>query len=225
MKFLFWLLCGLSVVGLFYASDIHTFLLGAQFYNLSDPSIIQIILGALAGIFATKASDSSREIKALLKIDKINDLLGEAETAESQAKTQREQLKKIEKLLASETEAEFARDMISRHRGQLEYHWSEILKLESLLDYEKESPEETKLRKRVRGYLIKSRYIEYMGRGFLRNIPLFGSVLHILIGPIWDEWYYRNLHRINKKFRATAHDKTSEANKIHEPQPDRPGQT
>nr|VFK56031.1 MAG: hypothetical protein BECKTUN1418D_GA0071000_10407 [Candidatus Kentron sp. TUN] len=182
-----------------------------SFTDLSDPTIIQIILGVLAGVFATKASDPSREIKALLKIDKINDFLGEAETAENQAQAQKNRLRQIEKLLTSETEAEFARNMISRHREQVEYHWSEILKLESRLDEEKESPEDAELRRRVRGYLVKSRYIDYMGRGFLRSIPVFGSILHVLFGPIWDEWYYRNIHRINKKFRATAsHKKPSE---------------
>lgn len=204
MRVLLWSLCILSIVGIFYADEIHAFLSTIKYYQLSDKAIIQIILGVAAGIFATKASDSSREIKALLKIDKIEKLLGEAQTAEQTAKTQSERLKQIEKLLTSETEAEFARDMIIRHREQLGYHWREILKLESLIEDKSESSQEDiELKNRVRAYLIKSRYVDYMGRGFLRSIPVFGSILYMLLGPIWDEYYYRNMHKINKMLHAT----------------------
>ena len=210
MRGLLWSLCILSVAGIFYADDIHAFLLTAKYYQLPDKSIIQVILAVAAGIFATKASDSSREIKALLKIDKIDRLLGEAQSAEETAKTQKERLNQIEKLLTSETEAEFARDMIIRHREQLEYHWQEILKLESLIVENAESLEDTELKNRVRAYLIKSRYIDYMGRGFLRSIPFIGSILHMIFGPIWDEYYYRNMQKINTMLRATANQTNDE---------------
>ena len=71
MRLLLWSLCVLSVVGIFYADEIHVVLSNIKYYQFSDKSIIQVILAVAAGIFATKASDSSREIKALLKIDKI----------------------------------------------------------------------------------------------------------------------------------------------------------
>ena len=211
MRGLLWGLCILSVVGIFYANDIHTFLLTTKFYQFSDKSIMQIILAVAAGIFATKASDSSREIKSLLKIDKIDVLLGEAQSAEKTARTQKERLSQIEKLLTSETEAEFARDMIIRHREQLEYHWQELLKLEILIvENADSSPEDADLKDRVRAYLIKSRYIDYMGRGFLRSIPFVGSILHMIFGPIWDEYYYRNMHKINKMLRASANQTNDE---------------
>ena len=197
----------MCLVGTFYGEVIHNFLNQWKYYTLENESIIQIILSVGAGIFATKASDSSREIKALLKIDKIESLLGEAKNAEVKAQDQADKLEKIEKLLKSETEAEFARDMITRHREQLEYHWQEILKLETLIvDNAVSSQNDEELKNRVRAYLIKSRYIDYMGRGFLRSIPLIGTFLHMLFGPVWDEYYYRNMHKINKMLRATAKD-------------------
>ena len=207
MRTLLWLLCLLCLIGTFYGDVLHYHLNTWEYYTFENESIIQIILSVGAGIFATKASDSSREIKALLKIDKIEELLGEAKNAEEKAQTQTDRLNQIEQLLKSETEAEFARDMITRHREQLEYHWQEILKLESLIvDNSTNSKSDEELKTRVRAYLIKSRYIDYMGRGFLRSIPLIGSFLHMIFGPVWDEYYYRNMHKINKMLRATAKD-------------------
>lgn len=204
MRSLLWLLCSVSVLGVFFVRPLNEALSGTRLNGLVDTTIVQVVLAALAGIFATKASDSSRELRALLKVSTIEDLLGQAQKAKSLAHEQKTKLIKLNTLIKSETQAEFAREMIRRHRVQLDYHWSEILKLETLLGDGIESSEETELRNRVRAYLIKSRYIDYMGRGFLRSIPIIGSLLHMLFGPFWDEWYYRNLHKINRRFRATA---------------------
>ena len=69
------------------------------YYQLESKSLIEIILSVSAGIFATKASDSSHEIKSLLKISKIDDLISKAETAEERVKLQQEKLDNIEYLL------------------------------------------------------------------------------------------------------------------------------
>ncbi len=206
MKLTLWILCLLSIFGIINSENVFLYFNSLGYYQLESKSLIEIVLSVSAGIFATKASDSSHEIKSLLKISKIDDLIGKAETAEERVKLQQEKLDNIEYLLKSEVESEFAKDMILRHKEQLEYHWREILKLETLIENVSTSSSDIELRDNVRKYLIKSRYIDYMGRNFLQNIPIIGGLIHILFGPLWDELYYRNMHKINKLFKSSAKD-------------------
>ncbi len=205
MSAVYWLLSFACVVTIIFGKNVHE-LMNARFpfYILEDPSLIQVILGAFAGIFATKAADSTRDIRRILKISEIQDLLKRADEASAEAEQQQERRRNIVRLVQVEAEAEFARDMIMNHRQQLAYHWNQILKLESLIEDSEESVEDRELRNLVRSYIVKSRYVEYLGRDFLRGIPFFGPILHYFLAPIWDEFYYRNVRKINRLLRTRS---------------------
>ena len=54
------------------------------------------------------------------------------------------------------------------------------------------------VRVQIRNYILKSKYVDYVGRGMLRNIPLIGGILDFLLGPLWDTYYSRNVEKFEK---------------------------
>jgi hypothetical protein len=103
MNYFFWILCIGSVIAIFYSDQIHQYLLeNLKIYSLNSPSLIQIIFSVLAGIFATKAADSSRELKELMKVREINTLI-------NKANKESKRLRNLKQLVDYEVEQQFAR--------------------------------------------------------------------------------------------------------------------
>ena len=57
------------------------------------------------------------------------------------------------------------------------------------------------VRKHIRNYILKSKYIDYAGKNALSNIPIIGGLLSILFGPLWDTYYSRNIEKKEKRTR------------------------
>ena len=203
MRIVFWLLSILSLVGVWYSTEIHLYIQSTfSFYSIQNPSLIQVLLAVLAGIFATKASDSSHELKKLLKVSDIQILLQKADTAASRSKQEQERLDNLVNLVQYEVEQQFAREMLINHRRQMLYHWEQTVKLEAIFDKEEKTDGiDPKIRQQIKNYVLRTQYIEYMGKGFLRGIPVFGRLLDYLIGPLWNAYYLRNIHKFNKFLR------------------------
>lgn len=192
MRIILWLLTLISLVGVYFANDIHTFLIDKiPLYSAEDSNILQVILAVIAGIIATKASDSSRELKKLMKVPEINEIIQKAETAQ-------ERFDKLEELIKDETTKQFARDMLVNHRTQLMYHWEQIVVMERILSENLDNDFDPKVKGHIRNYILKSRYLDYMGSRALKTIPVFGSFLDFLFGPIWDTYYRRNVEKFEK---------------------------
>ncbi len=195
MRIFYWTLALLCIVGLYFSSDLHIWLKTViPIYKISDPNLLQVILAVIAGILATKASDSSSELKKLLKVPELKEIIEKAETSE-------ERLKNLEKLIAEETKRQFTRDMLINHRKQLITHWEQIITLERLLAENLDTDFDPIVRKHIRNYILKSKYIDYAGKNALSNIPIIGGLLSILFGPLWDTYYSRNIEKIEKRTR------------------------
>jgi hypothetical protein len=170
-----------------------------SFYSFENPALIQVVLAVLAGIFATKAADSSRELRKLFKVKDIQELLQRADAAAVKSEEEAKRLKNVVKLVGYEVEQQFSREMLINHRKQLSYHWEQILKLESVLEKEDTSEDlDPRIKQIIHNYIIKTQYLEYMGKGFLHNIPFFGRFLDYLLGPLWNAYYLKNLPRFNR---------------------------
>lgn len=192
MRILLWTLTIISLIGIYFSTQLHTYLSQHLiFYNLKDPNLLQVILAVIAGVFATKASDSSNELKKLMKVPEINEIISKAESAQ-------ETYEKLEELIKNETTKQFARDMLVNHRKQLINHWEQIVQMERILSENLDTEFDPKVRIQIRNYILKSKYIDYAGRGMLRNVPLIGSILDLLLGPLWDTYYSRNVEKIGK---------------------------
>ncbi len=200
MRLLLWALSILSLVGIWYSSGIHLYLsTNSSFYKVQSPALIQVVLAVLAGILATKAADSSRELRKLLKVKDIQDLLQKADAAAAKSEEEDKRLKNVVKLVGYEVEQQFAREMLINHRKQLAYHWEQILKLEAVFAKEDTSEGlDPQVKHLIHNYIIKTQYLAYMGKGFLRNIPMIGGFLDYLLGPLWNAYYLKNLPRFNK---------------------------
>jgi hypothetical protein len=200
MRAILWLLCGASIVGVFYSNNLHGYLAHAvPFYSLKDPQVIQVIFAILAGVFATKASDSSHELKKLLKVKDIQDLLTKADAAESESAKERARLQKLVDLVAYEVEQQFAREMLINHRRQLISHWEQVRKLEGILEKEESADQiDPRVKEIIQEHIIRTQYIEYMGKGFLRNVPFVGGFLDYFFGPVWNAYYLKNMPAFNK---------------------------
>ena len=182
----------LCIVGLCFSVDLHLWIKSVfSLYKVTEPNILQIILSVLAGIFATKASDSSSELKKLMKVPQLKEIIEKAETSE-------ERIKNLEKLIAEETKRQFTRDMLINHRKQLITHWEQIVTLERLLSETPDTDFDPILRKHIRNYILKSKYIDYVGKNALDNIPIIGGLLNLIFGPIWETYYSRNIEKIEK---------------------------
>ncbi len=206
MTLILWLLCVLSLIGVWYSSDIHLFLTSeTSLYRIESYSLVQVVFAVLAGILATKASDSSRELKKLLKISDIQKLLEKADQAASKSHEEKKRLKHLVNLVGYQVEQQFTREMLINHRRQLAYHWEQVLKLESVFEKEETSEEiDPKVKKIIQNYIIKTQFIEYMGRGFLRGMPFFGRLLDYLFGPLWSTYYLKNLPKLKKLIKKDA---------------------
>ena len=188
MRLVLWALSILSLAGIWYSSEVHLYLMqNISFYSVQSPSLIQVVLAVAAGIFATKAADSSRELRQLLKVKDIQDLLQKADAAAAKSKEESKRLKNVVKLVGYEVEQQFAREMLINHRKQLSYHWEQILKLESVFAKEDTSEDlDPKIKQLIHNYIIKTQYLEYMGKGFFRNIPIVGSLLDYCVKDFRD---------------------------------------
>lgn len=200
MRIFLWFSCVVSLFVVWYSNEIHLFFSSNfSFYHLENHQLIQVVFSVIAGIFATKASDSSNELKKLLKVKDIQELLGKAEKAANQSEEEKKRLKNIVELVATEVEQQFAREMLINHRKQLTYHWEQILILESVIGKEEDEAQiDSKVRKIIQQYIVRTQYVEYMGKGFLRNIPFFGQLLDYIFGPVWNAYYLKNIYRFNK---------------------------
>lgn len=193
MRILYWTLALLCIVGLYFSTDLHIWLKSIfSIYKLADPNLLQVILAVIAGVLATKASDSSSELKKLMKIPELKEIIEKAETSE-------ERYKNLEKVIAEETKRQFTRDMLINHRKQLISHWEQIITLERLLEENPDTDFDPVIRKHIRNYILKSKYIDYAGKNALSNIPIIGGLLSLLLGPIWDTYYSRNIEKIEKR--------------------------
>ncbi|MDQ1354857.1 MAG: hypothetical protein QG657_5166 [Acidobacteriota bacterium] len=195
-----WALSILSLMGIWYSSEVHLYLSNnVSFYSIKSAALIQVVLAVLAGVFATKAADSSRELRKLFKVKDIQELLQKADDAAAKSMEEANRLKNIVKLVGYEVEQQFARDMLINHRKQLSFHWEQILKLEAVFKKEDTSKGlDPEVKKLIQNYIIKTQYLEYMGKGFLRNIPILGGLFDYLFGPLWNAYYLKNLPRFNK---------------------------
>ncbi|MBN1569253.1 MAG: hypothetical protein JXA73_15500 [Acidobacteria bacterium] len=204
MRITYWLLAIIFLVGVWFSENLHLFFLAhISVYKMNNANLIQVTLAILAGFFATKAADSSREIKRLLKVTEIDALLNKADEASSKSQQEQERYHNLATLVRSESKLQFARDMIINHKEQLEYHWQQILALESILEKEEiDAGIDPKVRNIIQNYIIKTRYLQYMGRNFLRNVPLIGGLLDYLFSPLWDQYYMRNLSKFQKVARG-----------------------
>lgn len=192
MRLLLWTFTIISLVGIYFSSEIHIYLSShLAYYNFKDPNLLQVLLAVVAGVFATKATDSSRELKKLMKVPEINEIIAKAETAQ-------DTFEKLEKLIKDETTKQFARDMLVNHRKQLINHWESIVAMERVLSENLDTDFDPVVRVQIRNYILKSKYIDYVGRGMLRNIPLIGGMLDFLLGPLWDTYYSRNVEKFEK---------------------------
>jgi len=199
VKLLYWGLSLVSVVGVWYSDAIHKmFTENLAFYTMTNSNLIQVVLAVLAGIFATKASDSARELKKLMSVAEIDGLLKKADEANNNAQKQQQKYEQLSKLVKAETEKQFARSMLENHRRQLIRHWSEISAIEALLADDSETTEiDPETKKHIQSYILRTKYIEYIGRNFLQNIPFFGGLLNFMFGPLWEELYVRATLKMN----------------------------
>ncbi len=193
MRIACWILALFCIVGLYYSTDIHLWLkTDFSVYKIADPNLLQVILAAMAGVLATKASDSSTELRRLMKVPELTEILEKAETSEGR-------LKKLEKLIAEETKRQFTRDMLINHRKQLISHWEQIITLERLLSENLDADFDPVVRKHIKNYILKSNYIDYLGRNALYNIPIIGGLLNLFLGPMWNAYYSRNIEKRSDK--------------------------
>lgn len=195
-----WILCIASVVAVIFGNNIHDYLLlNVTFYNFENANIVQIVFSVLAGIFATKATDSSRELRELLKIRDIDELV-------SKANEEDERLRNLKQLVDHEVQQQFARDMLLNHRQQLAQHWNQILRFEALLDEEDGDVTDARVRELIRNYLVRSEYLDDIGTDFLRSIPMLGVLLEPALGPLWRNYYRENRVRINRILKVSPPD-------------------
>ncbi|CAL2088159.1 hypothetical protein [Tenacibaculum sp. 190524A05c] len=194
-RIILWALTIASLIGIYFSSQINTYLnTNLSFYNFEDANLLQVILAVVAGVFATKATDSSTQLKRLMKVPEINEMIAKADSAQ-------ERYEKLEELIKDETKRQFARDMLVNHRKQLINHWEQITEMERVLSENLDTEFDPKVRKQIRNYILKTKYIDYVGRGVLGNIPLIGGMLDFLLGPLWDTYYSRNLEKFEKTKR------------------------
>ena len=200
MRIFYWLLSILSVAALWFADEIHLWVRAfLPIYTAPNANLLQVVLGILAGIFATKAADSSQELRRLLKVPEIETLISKADEAASRREEEEERYRKLVQAVKSEAQQQYARDMISVHREQLLLHWSEIQKFQVMLD--NEVPLDPEVSKHILQFIVRTNYVSGFGRQFLREIPILGGILQYLFGPLWDVFYARNIGRINRAFR------------------------
>ncbi|CAM4288650.1 hypothetical protein [Zobellia nedashkovskayae] len=191
-RIILWVLTIASLIGIYFSSEIHTYLKTIlSFYSFKDANLLQVILAVIAGVFATKATDSSSQLKRLMKVPEINEILAKADTAQ-------ERYEKLEQLIKDETKRQFARDMLVNHRKQLINHWEQITEMERVLSENLDTEFDPRVRNLIRNYILKTKYVDYAGRGLLGNIPIFGGILDLLLGPLWDTYYSRNLEKFEK---------------------------
>jgi hypothetical protein len=89
--------------------------------------------------------------------------------------------------------------MLLNHRQQLIQHWEEIQRFESLLVKDDEQDNlDPRIRELIRGYVLKSKYLDEIGDQFLKSLPMAGWILQPILGPLWKEYYTRNIGKINK---------------------------
>jgi len=169
-----------------------------------------VIFSVLAGIFATKAADSSRELKELMKVREINNLI-------NQANKESERLHNLKRLVDYEVEQQFARDMLLNHRQQLIQHWEEIQRFESLLVKEDEQDNlDPRIRELIRGYILRSKYLDEIGEQFLDSLPIVGWILKPTLGPLWKDYYTRNMGKINKMILTRQNGQNKYADDVRE---------
>ena len=53
-----------------------------SFYNFQNENLLQVLLAVIAGVFATKATDSSTQLKRLMKVPEINEMIAKADSAQ-----------------------------------------------------------------------------------------------------------------------------------------------
>lgn len=192
IRFILWILTITSLVGIYFSSEFNSYLNNnLSFYNFQNENLLQVLLAVLAGVFATKATDSSTQLKRLMKVPEINEMIAKADSAQ-------ERYEKLEELIKDETKRQFARDILVNHRKQLVNHWEQITEMERVLAENLDTEFDPKVRKQIRNYILKTKYIDYAGRGVLRSIPLVGGILDFLLGPLWDTYYSRNLEKFEK---------------------------
>lgn len=191
-RIILWSLTIILLVGIYFSSDINLILnTNLSFYNFKDPNLLQVILAVVTGVFATKAADSSSQLKKLMKVPEIHEMIEKATSAQ-------ERYEKLEELIKDETKRQFARDMLVNHRKQLINHWEQITEMERVLSENLDTEFDPKVRKQIRNYILKTKYIDYVGRGVLKSIPIAGGILDFLLGPLWDTYYSRNLEKFEK---------------------------
>jgi hypothetical protein len=202
MRAIYWLISLLCVAGLWFSQNLHVWLLqNLAIYRLSSPSLLQATLGIIAGLAATKAADSSRELRRLMSVAEIETLLKKADSARSEKDREEERRRNIVSLVKHETQQQYARDMLTLHREQLMEHWRAVQQLQAMLD---EPPPELdldpKVKRHIQEFIVRTKYIDYMGRDFLRQIPFLGGFLHYLLGPLWESYYMANIAKVNRLF-------------------------
>jgi len=60
-------------------------------------------------------------------------------------------------------------------------HWEQITEMERLLSENLDTEFDPKVRKQIRNYILKTKYIDYVGRGMLSDMPLIGGILNFLL--------------------------------------------
>ena len=55
-----------------------------------------------------------------------------------------------------------------------------------------------KIKEVIQEYIVRTQYLEYMGKGFIKNIPFFGPILNYVFGPNWNSYYLQNMSKFNK---------------------------
>lgn len=170
------------------------------FYHFQNANLLQAILGIFAGICATKAADSSQELKRLLKVPELQNLLSKADEAASRRQQEEARYHNLVESVRFEAQQQYARDMLRVHREQLLIHWTEIQNLQTMLATEESLDPE--IRKHILNFIVRTNYIGSTGRNFLQQIPIIGGFLHFLFGPIWEVLYTRNIGRINRSLLA-----------------------
>lgn len=191
-RIILWALSIGSLVGIYFSSEINNYLkTNLSFYNFEDANLLQVILAVVAGVFATKATDSSTQLKRLMKVPEINEMIAKADSSQ-------ERYEKLEELIKNETKIQFARDMLVNHRKQLINHWEQITELERVLSEKLDTEFDPRVRNQIRNYILKTKLIDYAGRGVFRKIPIIGGILDFLLGPLWDTYYSRNLEKFEK---------------------------
>ena len=145
-----------------------------------------------------------------MDVPEINNLLSKVDSAKTKREEEEKRYQNLVAVVRKEAQQQYARDMLIMHRERLLEHWTEIQSLQAMLESEAaEDQLDPATHRHIMEFIIQTRFVGYMGRGFLRGIPFVGGMLDYLFGPIWEVYYSKNVNRLTKLLRRDKGDDES----------------